>query len=62
MDSLKKELVSLRIPEILNRKLAEYVAPLGMSKNAFILSLIYRELKIEAEHEQTANPAQHKVI
>lgn len=44
MNTLKKELVSVRIPEPLNRKLAEHVAPLGMSKNAFILSLINKEL------------------
>ena len=44
MNELKKELVSLRIPETLNKKLAEHVAALGISKNAFILGLIHKEL------------------
>ena len=46
MSSLKekKELVSLRIPVNLNKKLEEYVAPMGLSKNAYILGLLNREL------------------
>ena len=41
---IKKELVSLRIPEQLNKQLAEYLAPKGITKNSFILGLINREL------------------
>lgn len=40
----KKELVSVRIPQQLNKRLAEYLEPKGVSKNAFILGLINREL------------------
>ena len=47
MDSQKRELVSVRIPKELNKKLTEYVAEIGISKAAFILQLIYRELKNE---------------
>ena len=39
-----KELVSVRLPKALNKKLAKHVKPMGLSKNAFILSLINREL------------------
>ena len=45
MYSQKKELVSVRIPKELNKKFAEHVAPLGLSKNAFILNLINQELR-----------------
>lgn len=44
MNSYKKELVSVRIPNHLNKKFTEYVALRGLSKNAFILNLIYAEL------------------
>lgn len=66
MNALKKELVSLRIPESLNKKLAEHVAPLGISKNAFILGLIHREILKNApddylaEKTKPAEPAQRK--
>ena len=52
MNVPKKELVSVRIPEELNKKLTEHVTPLGISKNAFILGLIYRELKNEQSEKQ----------
>ena len=42
---IKKKLVSLRIPEEMNKQLAEYLAPKGMTKNSFILGLISRELE-----------------
>lgn len=45
MNSQKRELVSIRIPVSLNRKLASHVSELGLSKNAFILNLVYEELK-----------------
>lgn len=40
----KKEMVSLRIPQPLNKRLTEYLAPKGITKNAFILGLINKEL------------------
>lgn len=40
----KKEMVSVRVPQELNKKLTEYLAPMGMTKNSFILGLINREL------------------
>ena len=48
-----KELVSVRIPKALNKRLAEYVAQIGMSKTALILKLIHDELsKQEAQRKQ----------
>lgn len=44
MEPLKKELVSVRIPKELNKKLTEHVAAMGLSKTAFILNLINKEL------------------
>lgn len=45
MGSCKKELVSVRIPKELNKKFAKHVASMGISKTAFILNLINRELR-----------------
>jgi len=53
VNTQKKELVSLRIPAKLNKKLTEYLAPIGLSKNAYILSLIYKELKKEESTKNT---------
>lgn len=47
MKPLEKELVSVRIPKELNKKLAKHVAAMGLSKAAFILNLINKELKKE---------------
>lgn len=41
----KKENLSIRIPVELNKQFTEYVAQLGMTKNAFIINLIHKELK-----------------
>jgi len=43
--NVKKEMVSLRIPQPLNKQLTEYLAPKGITKNAFILGLINKELE-----------------
>jgi len=51
--SQRKELVSVRIPKELNKRLAEHVATIGISKTAFILNLINRELS-KAKKENTA--------
>ena len=49
-----KELVSVRIPKELNQKLAEHVATMGLSKAAFILNLINKELaKVPKTSAQT---------
>ncbi len=48
----KKELVSVRIPEALNKKLAEHVAKIGISKTSFILQLINKELQKERDNQK----------
>ena len=53
MNSLKKELVSVRIPVNLNKKFSDYVAKIGISKTAFILGLIYKELEKESPETRT---------
>lgn len=45
-----KEMVSVRIPKEMNKKLSEFLKPIGITKNAFILNLIKREL-IRAERK-----------
>ena len=44
MKSSKKELVSVRIPKELNQKFTEHVAAMGISKTAFILNFINKEI------------------
>ena len=39
----EKEMVSVRIPKNMNQKLTEYVKKIGITKNAFILSLIKQQ-------------------
>ena len=41
---IKKEAIFLRIPETLNKKLEKRVSEIGISRPAFILSLIYKEI------------------
>ncbi|WP_182185525.1 hypothetical protein [Pectinatus frisingensis] len=41
----KKELVSIRIPVDMNRRLSAHVKQLGISKNAFVLGLLNKELR-----------------
>lgn len=53
MNSLKKELVSVRIPTELNKEFTNHVAKIGISKTAFILGLIYKELKKESAETRT---------
>lgn len=43
----EKELVSVRIPKELNKKFAEHVASMGISKTAFILNFLNHELRKE---------------
>lgn len=47
--ALKRVLVSIRMPEEMNKELTELVEPLGLSKNAFIIGLIHKALKKEAQ-------------
>lgn len=54
MKPSEKELVSVRIPKELNKKLAEHVSAMGISKAAFILNLINKELKKSAALERYA--------
>ena len=49
--SEKKRQIGIRIPQELDCRLTELVNKIGISKPAFILSLIYREL----EHNHSAN-------
>lgn len=44
---MNKEMVSVRIPRDMNAKLTEYLKKIGITKNAFILSLIKKELDKE---------------
>lgn len=44
MNATKKELLSVRIPKWLNEKLTDHVTKLGITKTAFILVLINKEL------------------
>ena len=59
--ALKKVLVSIRIPEEMNKELTQLVEPLGLSKNAFIIGLIHKALKKKAppvtqtKHQMTNN-------
>lgn len=43
--TVTKEMVSVRIPSEMNRVLTEYVRSIGITKNAFILSLLRREME-----------------
>lgn len=43
--TVTKEMVSVRIPREMNRVLTEYVRSIGITKNAFILSLLRREME-----------------
>lgn len=40
-----KELLTLRLPTEINQKFSKIVSSLGISKNAFVLSLIHKEIK-----------------
>ena len=42
---IKKELLTVRLPTEINHQFSEMVAQLGISKNAFILNLIHKEIK-----------------
>lgn len=41
---IKKELISVRLPPAINKKFTEHVHALGISKNAFLLNIINKEL------------------
>lgn len=57
MKLFKKELVSVRIPTELNKKLAEHVAAKGISKTAFILTLIDKEISKEKSNKSVSRVA-----
>lgn len=57
MNSLKKELVSVRIPIELNKKFTNHVSALGISKTAFFLGLLHKELKNEQLEEKNSDRA-----
>lgn len=42
---MTKEMISVRIPKEMNKKLTEYLKPIGITKNAFILSLLKKEIE-----------------
>lgn len=42
---MSKEMLSVRIPKEMNARLTEYLRAIGITKNAFILSLIRREME-----------------
>lgn len=41
----RKNQMGLRIPQELNQRLEKHVGKIGISKNAFILNLIFNELE-----------------
>ena len=45
MQNQDKKQLGVRIPKELNERLERHVAKIGISKPAFILGLIYRELE-----------------
>ena len=45
-----KRQIGIRIPRELDKTLESHVEKIGISKAAFILQLIYRELKSELAH------------
>ena len=40
-----KNRITVRLPAELNSKLSKYLEPIGISKNAFILGLINKEMR-----------------
>lgn len=42
---MTKEMLSVRIPKEMNKQLSDYLKPLGITKNSFILNLIKIELE-----------------
>lgn len=48
IDTKHREMISVRIPKEMNRALTDYLKTIGLTKNAFILSLIKKELQQEA--------------
>ena len=60
MAHMKKELLSVRIPVDLNRKLADFVAPIGISKAAFILFLISQALREDLQQDTDEENAGQK--
>lgn len=48
----KKQMVSVRIPESLNKKFSDYCERIGMSKSQMIISLIVRELGRNTQKEK----------
>ena len=53
MKLIEKELVSVRIPKELNKKLTALVAEKGISKTAFILTLIDKEISKKSDNKST---------
>ena len=45
MQEQNKKQIGIRIPKDLNEQLEKHVAKIGISKPAFILGLIYKELE-----------------
>ena len=50
MEKTEKEMVSVRIPKAMNKRLDKYVDAIGVSKTAFILMLVSRELNCSIEN------------
>ena len=47
-----KRQIGIRIPHELDRRLEEHVAKIGISKSAFILSILYKELTSIGKEEE----------
>ena len=55
-----KKQILIRIPRELDERLEKHVKKIGISKQAFVLGLIYKELKKEAATEIYINDAPTK--
>lgn len=56
----KRELVTLRIPASTNQKLASITRDLGISKNAFLLNLINKEIRKSDKQNKKSDTSQIK--
>ncbi len=52
MTQLDKERLTVRLPSELNEKLTSITSNLGLTKNAFVLNLIIREIKKSENSEK----------
>ena len=59
MTATAKRQIGIRIPQELDKRLEEHVSKIGISKAAFILSILYRELEATA-HKNNSDARANK--